>query len=225
MLDFLLADANVPFAVALVLMLFIGLLEGTASLFGAGFSHVLDSLVPDVDIGVDVDVAPDGLGSQSALSKLLGWLRVGKVPVLILLVVFLTTFGLIGYIGQYLIRGVAGFYLPATLASVGALAASIPVLRLSTSVLERILPRDETSAVSHDTFIGRTAVITLGTARRGTPAQARLRDRHGQTHYVMVEPDSDEDFPTGTVVLLVKRDSAIFQAIRNTKSVLDAEHR
>ena len=81
--------------------------------------------------------------------------------------------------------------------------------------------RDETESVSEKTFIGRIAVVTLGKARVGSPAQAKLRDQHGQTHYVMVEPDQPgEEFPAGTDVLLVRQVGAVFKSIRNTRSVL-----
>jgi hypothetical protein len=64
-------------------------------------------------------------------------------------------------------------------------------------------------------------VITLGNARRGYPAEARLKDEHGQLHYVMVEPDSDsEEFAQGSTVLLVKQESSVFRAIRNTSDAL-----
>ncbi|MEZ5581571.1 MAG: DUF1449 family protein [Candidatus Competibacteraceae bacterium] len=45
-------------------------------------------------------------------------------------------------------------------------------------------------------FIGRVAVITLGTAGYDSPAQAKLRDQHGQTHYIMTAPDQPKNaFP------------------------------
>ncbi|MCF6235480.1 MAG: YqiJ family protein [Gammaproteobacteria bacterium] len=80
---------------------------------------------------------------------------------------------------------------------------------------------DETDAVSEETFIGRVAKITLGKAEISSPAQAKLKDEHGQIHYIMVEPDmQNEIFETGRLVILVSRVGAIFKAIPNDKSVL-----
>ena len=66
-------------------------------------------------------------------------------------------------------------------------------------------------------------VITLGAAQTGSPAEGRLTDEHGQSHYVMVEPDVEgERFEQGTHVLLVRMDGARFRVIRNpTDSLVD----
>ncbi len=54
----------------------------------------------------------------------------------------------------------------------------------------------------------------IGTARRGSPAQARVSDVHGQVHYVMVEPyDDDHSFGQGDTVRLDRRDGNIFIAV------------
>jgi hypothetical protein len=83
------------------------------------------------------------------------------------------------------------------------------------------VPRDETTAVSEDSLVGRVAVITLGVASSAAPAEGRVRDEHGQTHYVMVEPDiAGESFSAGSEVLLVKRAGARFFGIRNPSPAL-----
>jgi hypothetical protein len=222
MLEFLTADGNQPFTVALAVMLIIAVIEGVTSLLGAGLSELIDALLPDMDLDVDVDLdAAEGVASGNSLSRLLGWLRIGQVPVLILLVVFLTAFGLIGLGIQSFSQGALGFLFPGWIASIPALFLSLPVVRVLGGGLAKIMPKDETDAVSEASFVGRVAVITLGNARRGYPAEARLKDEHGQLHYVMVEPDSDaEELEQGTTVLLVKQESSVFRAIRNTSDAL-----
>lgn len=215
MIAFILAGQNLPFTSALAIMFAIALLEGIALLFGAGISSLLDALVPDAHID------PPEIQSNSALSGLLGWLRIGQVPVLMLLVIFLTGFGLLGLGIQALSDGLFGFLLPAPIAAIPALLLALPVVRVGGGVLQRVMPQDETEAVSEDTFIGRVAVITLGRARAGEPAQAKLKDHFGQVHYVMVEPDTAGDiFETGANVLLVKQLGAVFRAIRATNGAL-----
>ncbi|TFI58894.1 DUF1449 family protein [Sphingomonas parva] len=192
MLETLTAPANLPFSAALAVMLLIGLAEAIG--LGASAAHL------DADLDGDAD--------------LLGWLGIGQVPLLIVIVVFLTLFGLLGLTIQQVAEGVATRPLPLVIAVPAAIAAALPATGLFSRGLARILPRDETTAVSLDTLVGKRGTITIGTARRGSPAQARVRDSHGQSHYVMVEPQN-EDHPIveGETVLLVRRDGHVFTAI------------
>ena len=224
MLAFVLSNQNLPFAIALSLMLAIAMLEGVSTLIGAGLSDLLDSMLPDMDMDVDVDVDADidaDLHAPGLFTKLLSWLRVGEVPVLILVIVFLTAFGLIGLFCQSMSLRILGHMLPGMLASVPALFATLPLVRICGGILSRIIPKDETESVSEDSFVGRMAIITLGRAERGKPAQARLSDQHGQAHYVMVEPDVDDvGFEQGMKVLLVRHEGAVFKAIANPSEAL-----
>lgn len=242
-MEFLLLPENLAFTVALALMAGIAVLEGTTTLLGAGLSHLLDSVLPDslsveadfdldadLDMDADVDLdfngAPhlDGIGSPGALSQLLGWLCIGKVPLLILLIVFLTGFGLAGLFVQAAVGSAFGGVLPGWIAVFPAGAIAFPLVRVFGGMLGRLIPSIETSAVSSGSFIGRVATITAGEARPGTPAQAKLHDQHGQAHYVMVEPDqTGEVFESGTEVLLVKQSGARFRGIRNTHAALTDE--
>ncbi|MDA0782508.1 MAG: YqiJ family protein [Proteobacteria bacterium] len=221
MLDFLGASENLPFTVALAVFVVIAIMEGIGTLFGAGISNVLESLFPDTDIAFDIE-GPD-MDSPTALSRILSWLRIGQVPVLVLMVIFLVSFGLYGLVMQNFLLVSFGFMVPAVIAWIPPLALALPTMRWCGGGLAKIIPKDETSAVSHDSFIGRVATITLGKASSGSPAQGKLKDTHGKTHYVMLEPDLDgESFEQGTEVLLVKRAGGVFYAIANTNSSLAA---
>lgn len=218
MLEFLASDQNLPFTVSLVVMFGIALLEGVATLLGAGISGFLDSLIPDLDLdtGLDLDST-----SSSPFTRLLGWLRVGQVPVLILLVIFLTTFGLLGLVIQSTVHSTTGFLLPSLVASVIVLFLSLPVVRVLGGALGAIMPQDETDAVSEASLIGRVATITLGTASLGSPAQGKVRDQHGLTHYIMIEPDTEgSSFTAKQSVLLIKKDGSVFKAIEDINPVL-----
>ena len=58
-----------------------------------------------------------------------------------------------------------------------------------------------------------TIGATDGTARRGHPARARVHDRHGMMHHVMVEPHEDAgELCAGEEVLLVRREGEGFFA-------------
>jgi hypothetical protein len=216
MVELFLAEENLPFAVSLGLMLAIGFLEGLGMVLGLAFSGILEQIVPDIDVDGDVDL------DSSVLTALLGWLHIGKVPLLVLLIIFLTGFGLSGLIIQGSLHGISGFYLPAALASIPAFFVALMTVRTLGSGMARIIPQDETAAVSQDTFIGRLAEITQGTARQGLAAEARLKDEHGNIHYVMVEPDLvDEVFTAGNKVLLVRRQGISFKVITAPASITE----
>lgn len=221
MLDLLTAPQNIAFTVALAIMLVIAVMEGIAMFLGAGLSEFVDAMLPETEFDVDFDVDVD----TSAFSRFLGWLRVGRVPVLMLLIVFLTAFGLIGLTLQSFVMGVIGFYLPAWMAVIPAFAASLPVVRIGGGALAALIPNDETDAVSSDTFVGRVAVITLGTASAGSPAEAKLTDEHGHTHYIMVEPDEPLlRFEQGSAVLLTEHHGAVFKGIVSRSEAMSVGH-
>lgn len=209
MFELLLHEQAWPFAVALALMLILGVLELVSMIFGGVLSATLESWLPDTDI-TDFSAPHDNV-----LNQFFGWLRIRELPVLMSLVVALMLFGLLGLLVQQGCRSVTGALLPAWLAVLATMPLLAPLLRVTLGLLGRVMPKDETSAVSEESLVGRTAVIVLGTARSGSPAQAKVQDEHGYSHYVMVEPDeADLSFAQGDKVLLVRHLSAIYRGIR-----------
>jgi hypothetical protein len=221
------APQNWPFIVALGVMLGLALLEALILIVGGSLFGFVDDLLPDtlngdVDVGAEVD-SPAPNASSGMLEQVLGWFAVGRVPFLVVVIALLTSFGLVGLTLQAVLRQMTGFPLPASLAAIPALVGASFTTRWLALRIARIIPKEETSAVSRDSFIGRIAMITLGSARSNEPTQARLTDSHGQTHYVMVEPDRASDvFAEGERVLLVSRSNGRFTAIRaEGKALLD----
>jgi hypothetical protein len=234
------SDATAPFAVALCLMALIALLEVVGALMGLAPSDMVDSMLPDIDVDADMDMdvdldldlegglegvgspldtdavsAPDAPGA-GPLSSILGWLCVGRVPVLVLLMVFLTAFGLSGFLVQGAAQSLLPVALPALLASVPAVVVGVFATRWAGLGLAKIMPKEQTEAVSQKRFIGRIATVVRGEARADLPAEAKLTDRHGQTHYLMVEPDDAEAvFPAGEAVLIVKQVGGRYRVIAN----------
>lgn len=207
MFETMFASENFIFLLALIVMLFMLIAEIASVVMGAGISDAIEGFLPD---------PPDAPDLDSSLSNLLGWLRVKQVPILMLLVIFLTSFGLIGIFLQGSLFTITGVYLPGWLAAIPSALMALPMVRLLGGWLSKILPKDETTVVSANSFIGRVATITLGTAQWQKPAEAKLRDEHGQTHYLMVEPDNDqEQFTTGTQVILTENLGSVYRAIRN----------
>ena len=211
MIDFVFADQNLAFTVVLGLLLFFFFVELCGLLFGADLS----ALLGDLDLP-DIDIDADGIPDIGVATKFLYWLKVGKVPLMILLVIFMTAFVLCGYGLQLACLSLLDRPLPGWLAAVAALALTVPAVRLCGGTLARFMPRDETEAIEQDELIGGRAVIVLGKARKGSPAQARTSDRFGTTHYLMVEPDeADEILETGIALLLVRREGFVFYAIKH----------
>ncbi|MCA8901615.1 MAG: YqiJ family protein [Hyphomonas sp.] len=221
MMEFL-HPAVAPFTIALIIMGMLALLEIIGLMFGMGLSGLLDSALPDVDADADADAdMPDADGGAGVLGAVTSWLSIGRVPLLVLIVAFLTGFGLAGLIGQNTLKGVLGFYLPVPLAVAGALIVALPVTRHLGLALARLVPKEETDAVSSDSFVGRTAVIIRGEAKQGLPAEAKLRDKAGTVQYVLVEPDeTGTSFAQGSEVILVERKGPVFRAIMNTLPAL-----
>ncbi|HEX5005700.1 MAG TPA: YqiJ family protein [Hyphomonadaceae bacterium] len=205
-----------PFTIALLLMAFILAFELASALFGAPASELLDNALPDLDAD-----APDA--DPGPLGGLLSWLYVGRAPLLILLAAFLVAFGLTGLILQTVLKNIFGFHLWSWLAVVPAVAVALPFVRVVGRFFSRVLRQEESDAVSRQTFIGKVAVVVRGEARRGFPAEAKLRDLTGTTHYVLVEPDEDDGvFSSGSEVLLVEQAGAVFRAIINPSRALSA---
>lgn len=224
MLEFFLLPENAPFSVALGLMFSITLLEVITTFIGAGFSQILEGLMPDidtpdVDIDVDMDADMDAdieISTTSVFVRFLGWIKVRGVPMIMVLLAFLTLFALTGFFIQGTVKSILSFYLPWYLAVIPALVITLPLVRQISLLLAKFVVKDETQVVSTNTFIGKIAVISLGTAKSKVPAEARLTDKFGTTHYVRVVPDLDnEELEQGSEVLLVKKEDHIFKAIKN----------
>lgn len=190
-----------PFGAALAVMVGLSIVEGAGLMLSHSPSHALESLLPDF---------PDGIEGS------LGWLHIGKVPLLVLFILFLAGFTVSGYVIQSVAYGVSGGLLPAWLASIPAALAGVSTVSGVGGLLAKIIPKDESSAVSEQTLIGRSATVISGTARAGLAAEAKVRDAYGRAHYVMVEPDlPDQTFPEGSDIVLVRKIGARFKCIRN----------
>lgn len=217
MWQFINSSGVAPFGIAIVLMLALGVVEVLSVLLGAG-SDWVDGLLPEGLTEIHAEAGIDG--SEMGLMGFLSWLYLGKVPMLMWLVVFLTVFGLMGLIMQSIIWQMTGWVLPSLIAVPAVLMASLPLVRVSAKGIFKVMPKDETTAIHSDTLVGRVGMITLGTAQVGQAAEIRVKDGFGQTHYVMGEPDSDEVLTAGTSVLLVSGENSRFKIIKNPSGAL-----
>ncbi|MEP5758192.1 MAG: YqiJ family protein [Litoreibacter sp.] len=228
MYELLLSPHSMPFSVALAVVAVLFLLEILSALLGGSILGA-GADGPDVDIDLDLDFdlsadidfdAPEvempDIDSDIAgtPSGLWGWLGARDVPFLIWLVSFLTMFGLSGLIIQSIAGEILGTPLYASLAMVVAFAPSLYLTKIIAGAVAAIMPRTETSALKTRFLGGHQGVITQGTSARGKPAEAKIKDRHGNIHYVRVEPlDDDAIFPEGSDVRLIRKRGNKFYVI------------
>lgn len=200
-----LTPAYAPFAIAFVTMIGIGLIEA----IGLGLGHL--------DLHADVHAEAGGGG-------VLDWLGLGhELPILIWLTSLLGCFTLSGIAIQQGATALTGGPLHWSLASGGALIAGSLLNTLAANGLARIMPGFETSVISTDDFLRRRGTILEGTARRGSPARAKIVDQHGQAHFIMVEPHDDGDaIATGDTALIVRRDGKLFYALPEANVLLQS---
>lgn len=208
MLEFIFASANSPYSIALGIVLVLGLLEGLGVLIGISLSTIFDNLSPfQIDVDIDADVASGGLTS------IVGWLCLNRLPLMIWLVLLLTLFAIVGYTVNYTTASTIGYFLPSWLVFPFALFGGLLLTGKLGLQLAKVMPKNETSAVSEDSFGGRLAEITIGTARVGSPAEASVIDDFKQKHYVMVEPiNSSEEFHQGSTVVLIEKGDSCWTA-------------
>lgn len=193
----LLEPHNLPFAIAMSVMVLLALVQ----VMGLG------------DLGADVEADADAALQPGMMEGFLTLLGLGRVPLTIWLALFLLMFAGIGLSVQELAESLTGAPLYSWLAVVIAGGAALPVTGVLARPLGAVLPKDHTTAVSTQSLIGRRATITEGIARAGSPARARVRDVHGQAHYVMVEPhEQSSELHSGDEVLLVRREKDQFYA-------------
>ncbi|MES0825358.1 OB-fold-containig protein [Ruegeria sp. SCP11] len=224
MLDFLLEGAFAPFTLALVLLFGLLGLELIALVLGgslmAGEAEAdLDMVdAPDMDIGdfdldidADVDLGDFELAEVEAevptatAAGPLSWLGIGKIPFMIWVAVLLAGFGLSGMGLQLAMRDLLGFDLPGWIAAIPAGVFGVWFARGVGGVFARLLPKTETQAMSERLLARRRGVVTQGTATRGRPAEVRVTDRYGNSHYLRAEPLQDKDtLKQGTEVLVLR---------------------
>jgi len=195
-------------------MLAIGVLEVVSLLVGFSPSGSIEDALPDMP-DPDVLDAPDASGAEiGPFSQVLGWLSVGRLPLLMLFVIFLTSFGLSGWIVQWIAERAMGMPVDPWLAAIPALIGAAYATRHLGRLLGRIFPRDHTEAASQAEFIGSYATIIRGEAKRGKPAEAKTTDLRGRSHYILLEPDDPAlTYGAGDRVFIVGQDKNIYRAV------------
>ncbi len=214
MYDLLTSPPYVPFSAAVAILL--GLLALEVLLLVTGVSLLGDADGPDAvaevpDLGAaELDAldagtaAPagfelaDGDGPAAAGAGTGHWTGLGRVPFLIWLTAALAGFA----IGGLLVQATGPWTL--WVAVPVAAASGLGAARAFAGIFARAVPRLETAALDPRQLARRRGTVSQGTARRGRPAELRVVDRYGNTHWVRAEPLREADaIPQGTAVLTV----------------------
>jgi hypothetical protein len=209
MSELLLSPDLMPYWVAaglLVALVAVGMVSLHTGMPGVHLDGVhLDGAAAGVDVAHGGAVDHDG--------SILGWLNLGRVPLLVLIMTLLGTFAAAGFVAVALLHQI-GVSAPWAATAPLAAAAAVVSTRGTTRLIARVLPSDETYVSSADDFIGATAEITLGPARAGVVAVARLKDRFGNWHFPHVEPlRPDTEIGEGSVVLVVARRDGVLLVV------------
>jgi hypothetical protein len=122
-------------------------------------------------------------------------------------------FGLAGTAFQFVALTATGHLLPLQDATLFACLCAIVSIRVL-GMLFRKLNLVSTTALEPKDFLGSIATVTSPQARAGYAASAKLTDRHGYVHLLMVEPSqADETFLEGDHVIICEQASAsLFKA-------------
>lgn len=194
-----LAPECAPFAIAAMILIGLTAIEILSMLLGFSLSELIGK--------------PHFEGHDGVLAGLLSWINIGGVPLLILIMLALGMFAVTGFAIQT-VADVIRAPLPAIAAAVPALAVTIPLVRGSTRMIARIVPRDETYAVEADDFVGRTGTVSIGPLDQGLPGRVSVKDAHGNWHQLRASAAKGESpLPIGAQVLLVDRKADIFTAV------------
>jgi hypothetical protein len=220
--DFLTAWFNVPFLIPLIFVLLFVILQ----LIGVGLEGLdiggseadleVDADVDiDVDVDMDVDAEPDididtgDVGGPGFTTSVLGFLNVGRVPLMIILMTWFASWGIVGLICNRIIGSkTMQIFPPWIVASlVAALVASIVSTKYLAAAFARIFPQSEPATAERD-LIGKVARVTSGRVTSNF-GRAIVPTPDGYRLTVSCRTEKDDEVPVqGDEVLLVDYDQA-----------------
>ena len=198
-----------PFWIALLTVAGLGIVELVSVLLGVSASGLLDDSFSHHAPG---DTEAGLLGSW------MSWLNAGGVPILVLAVILLTAFAVFGFMLQSLATRMLG-PLPLLIAVPAAALAAVPTTRWASRGIAKVIPRDETNALSQSEFIGLIGTVTIGPLDQGHPGAVRVKDRYDNVHILRARAAPGHLMATGTLVLIVDGADGLFEAIPAPDSV------
>lgn len=211
---FLGAAETQPFSVAGAIVLLLLLVElGGLLLGGTSAGAALDDwLGLDHDAGIGHESGHEG-GAEAAgpVAGALAWLNFGRLPTLVALILLLGCFACVGLGLQGLALQIGGALVSAWVMALPAAIGGGLAAHWLGGGLARLLPREESYAISTDTLVGRVGHLTIGPVDRDTAGRAVVTDGNGNRHNVRVlAGPAEASFPVGSEVLLATRQGKLF---------------
>ncbi|MEM1013547.1 MAG: hypothetical protein AAGI46_15165 [Planctomycetota bacterium] len=156
---------------------------------------------PDIDVDTDIGDTPSGILNS------LTWVGVGKVPLSIVLMVLLLSFGVVGFATNQLLRDAMGVLAVAVSLPLAVVLALV-VTATTSQLIARYMPLSESSAERRSSYVGRrgTVVFTVS-PKTGTIS---VRDAGGDL-YQLPARTRDGTIAPGTDVVLTDYQAGVFR--------------
>lgn len=208
-MTFVTAPQNLAFMIAGVLVAALFIIELVGTVVGFSLSHIGPDLHIDVTVDANGNGIPDYLEGDASL---MGWLNPGGVPLMIFITLFLVWFSILGYsiqdiwsdgIQHWLPGYGTGPLLPGLVAAPLTGMLTLFVIRPWTRLINRILPKEESSDVTIASLQGSMGVVTIGPVTKTNFGFIRVRDKFGTDHAIQVAASNDEVFAIGADVQMV----------------------
>lgn len=195
-----------PFSIAAAVLLALLLIEVVGLISGMAFSDITES----TSIGDAADNA-------------LSWLNLGRVPLFMLLIIMLGLFAAGGMVLQAIADRSIGL-IPPWPASLAAGGFALLATRVASRAVARILPRDESYALSDQDLVGRVGTVTVGPLEARAVGKISVTDAHGNRHFPRARPAiAGEVIETGAKVLIVDLAGREYRVIRAPAGLADNE--
>ena len=147
------------------------------------------------------NVIPDHLEAHGF--SLFSWLNPGQVPLMVMVVIFSTIFTVVGFGGQWLFLGATGHLAPLLLSIPVVLAITLPITRSGTNTIAKIIPKDETNAITLESLTGDQGWVIIGPITSNVSGSVRITDKYGTDHYLTAFSEDDAILECRDTVILV----------------------
>ncbi len=211
MFSFLLTWYNLPFLIALGGCILLALIQVIGGLGDTEADADVDADI-DVDVDAHLDASADlpqaHTGHGHEPSGLLTALGIQRVPLAIVLMALLGSFGAVGLVVNTLLSSVLGGYPPPAFLIVLIVAGALALMltKRSSGLLGRAVSETST-AVSFEQLVGRVGIVS-STSVSSTYGRVRVRDNHGSVHTVYAIIERGDPLPEHSEVALVAYDQA-----------------
>ena len=224
-IDFIFAAENAPFTIAATVMLMIGGLELLSVLVGHSLSGLVDHFMPDAlsgDLSVDLDLHTTDIDLNAHPDahmpfavEFLNWFYIGKMPFLMVLIIFMMSFSTTGYLMNEIMFSITEHRLNTGLGSLVAFLLCLFPMHFLSAVIYAIMPKDESEAISADDLIDRTGEILYGKLpqKAGESVEIKIEvpidhnSGKNQNHFIVAQLTENTEYTSKQVVITGRNSS------------------